>query len=234
MLKASNTNIKDNILHIQQCIVGAAERVGRDPCEVTLVAVSKTVSPALIQEAFDAGMRAFGENKVQEAQNKIQALANAPLIPSPTWHLVGHLQTNKAKIAAELFNMIQSVDSVKLAETLSQHAQKNLPILLQVNISEEPSKSGFSTKEISSAIGHIGNLPKLQIRGLMTIAPPTDNFEECRPFFKKLRLLRDSLGLEHLSMGMTNDFEIAIEEGATLLRIGRAIFGERKEPYHAY
>jgi pyridoxal phosphate enzyme (YggS family) len=143
--------------------------------------------------------------------------------------MVGHLQTNKAKTAIELFDMIQSVDSIRLAEVLSRHAQHRIPILLEVNVSGEASKFGLPPAEVSSAVEEIARLPHLEIRGLMTIAPLTDNPEEVRPIFKRLRLLRDSLGLEHLSMGMTDDFEVAIEEGATMVRIGRAIFGERRE-----
>jgi pyridoxal phosphate enzyme (YggS family) len=144
-----------------------------------------------------------------------------------TWHMVGHLQTNKAKLAVGLFDMIQSIDSVKLAEAISRHAKRNIPILIQVNVAEEASKSGFSLDKVSSAVKEIARLPRLEIKGLMTIAPLTSDPEEVRPVFKQLRLLRDSLGLEHLSMGMTDDFEVAIEEGATIVRIGRAIFGER-------
>jgi pyridoxal phosphate enzyme (YggS family) len=142
--------------------------------------------------------------------------------------MIGHLQTNKAATAVELFPIIHSVDSIRLAEALSRHAQQNISTLLQVNISGETSKSGFFPSEVSLAAEQIAGLPHLDIKGLMTIAPFTDNPEEVRPVFRQLRLLRDSLGLEHLSMGMTDDFEIAIEEGATILRIGRAIFGERK------
>lgn len=218
-------DIRGNIIELERRIASAAQRANRSPDEITLVVVTKTIEPSLIQKAFEAGIRHFGENRVQEAKSKIERLSN--LDSSPTWHMIGHLQTNKAKTAIELFHMIQSVDSVRLAETLSGHAQYNIPILLQVNVSEETSKGGFSSAEVSSALEQIARLPHLEVKGLMTIAPLTDNPEEVRPVFQQLRLLRDSLGLEHLSMGMTDDFEVAVEEGATILRIGRAIFNER-------
>jgi pyridoxal phosphate enzyme (YggS family) len=142
--------------------------------------------------------------------------------------MVGHLQTNKAKVAIEIFNIIHSVDSIRLAEVLSRRTQKALPILLEVNLSGEASKSGFSLAEVEPALKAIAHLPQLEIRGLMTIAPMVADAEQVRPIFKKLRSLRDSFSLEQLSMGMTDDFEVAIEEGATLVRIGRAIFGQRE------
>jgi len=221
-----SVDIGSNIHELEKRIARAAERASRSSAEITIVGVAKTIEPWLIQQAFEAGMRHFGENRVQEAKDKIERLST--LRPPPTWHMVGHLQTNKAKTAIELFDMIQSVDSVRLAEVLSRHAQHRIPILLEVNVSGEASKFGLPPAEVSSAVEEISRLPHLEIRGLMTIAPLTDNPEEVRPIFKRLRLLRDSLGLEHLSMGMTDDFEVAIEEGATMVRIGRAIFGERK------
>ena len=220
-------DIERNIRDLERRIAKAAERADRSPAEITLVVVTKTIEPSLIQQAFEAGIRHFGENRVQEASRKIEQLSN--LEPLPAWHMVGHLQTNKASTATELFHMIQSVDSIRLAEALSRHTQHNISTLLQVNISGEASKSGFSPSEVSSAAEQIAGLPYLEIKGLMTIAPLTDNPEEVRPVFRQLRLLRDSLGLEHLSMGMTDDFEVAIEEGATIVRIGRAVFGERRE-----
>ena len=142
--------------------------------------------------------------------------------------MVGHLQSNKARTAAELFDIIHSVDSVRLAGILSQRAEQTLPVLLEVNVSGEKSKSGFAADEIAGVVEEAKQLPNLEVTGLMTIAPLTANPEEVRPVFRKLRELRDSLGLEHLSMGMTDDFEVAVEEGATMLRIGRAIFGDRR------
>ncbi|MGB3128402.1 MAG: YggS family pyridoxal phosphate-dependent enzyme, partial [Dehalococcoidia bacterium] len=170
-------------------------------------------------------IRNFGENRIQEAQPKIEQLAS--LRPSLIWHMVGHLQTNKAKTAMDIFDIIHSVDSLRLAETLSQHSQSKLPVLIEVNVSGEATKSGFLLPEVDEAVKRIGRLPNIEVEGLMTIAPWGSDAEEVRPIFRQLRQLREALGLRHLSMGMTDDFEVAIEEGATLVRIGRAIFGER-------
>ena len=172
-------------------------------------------------------MRDFGESRIQEAGEKIPSLSR--LCPGSVWHLVGHLQTNKAKPAAGLFHMIHSVDSIKVAEALSQHAAADIPVLVQVNVAGEASKHGFSLPDTIPALERIARLPHLRIKGLMTIAPYVDDAEEVRPVFHQLRLMRDALGLEHLSMGMSDDFEVAIEEGATLVRIGRAIFGRRED-----
>jgi pyridoxal phosphate enzyme (YggS family) len=192
---------------------------------VTLVAVTKTVDAAAIEAAFNAGVRDFGESRIQEAKPKIEQLHK--LKPGIVWHMVGHLQTNKAKTAADIFDIIHSIDSFKLAETLNDCSPKRLPILIQVNVSAEASKGGFALSEVNEAIRQIGRLPNIDIQGLMTIAPWVNNAEEVRPIFRQMRQLRDALGLRHLSMGMSDDFEVAIEEGATLVRIGRAIFGER-------
>jgi pyridoxal phosphate enzyme (YggS family) len=220
------TDIEANIKEVQKRIAQACERAGRSPGEVTLVAVTKTVAPSAIEAAFQVGIRHFGENRIQEAEAKLGQLQN--LNPRPTWHMVGHLQTNKAKTALELFDIIHSVDSIKLAEVLSRRAERKVPILLEVNIASEESKFGFAEEGLASAIKQISLLPNLEIKGLMTIAPLVEDQEEVRPVFRRLRQLRDSLGLEHLSMGMTDDFEVAIEEGATMVRIGRAIFGPRQ------
>ncbi|MCL0092122.1 YggS family pyridoxal phosphate-dependent enzyme [Dehalococcoidia bacterium] len=219
-------DIERNIQEVTRRIALACKRAGRSPEEVTLVAVTKTIGPAAIRAAFQAGLRHFGENRVQEAKPKLGELEN--IRTQCTWHMVGHLQTNKAKTAGALFDIIQSVDSVRLAEFLSRHAQKTIPILLEVNIAGEASKSGFSTGEVFSAMKEIGRMPNLEIKGLMTIAPLASDPEEVRPVFRLLRELRNSMGLDHLSMGMTDDFEVAIEEGSTMVRIGRAIFGERR------
>lgn len=218
-------NIEQNILNIERCIAGACERAGRSPDEVTLIAVTKTIGIPAIEAAFNAGIRNFGENRIQEAQPKIEQLAS--LRPSLIWHMVGHLQTNKAKTAMDIFDIIHSVDSLRLAETLSQRSQSKLPVLIEVNVSGETTKSGFLLPEADKAVKRIGRLPNIEVEGLMTIAPWGSDAEEVRPIFRRLRQLGDALGLRHLSMGMTDDFEVAIEEGATLVRIGRAIFGER-------
>ena len=215
-------DIAANVREVQRRIAQACERSRRSPGEITLVVVTKVVEASAIRAAFDCGIRDFGENRVQEAEDKIGQLSD--LKPNVTWHMVGHLQSNKAKTAVELFDIIHSVDSVRLAEILNQRAEKTLPVLLQVNVSEEATKSGFAVNEIAAAVEEIKQLPNLKVTGLMTIAPLVAEPEEVRPVFRKLRKLRDSLGLEHLSMGMTDDFEVAIEEGATILRIGRAIF----------
>jgi hypothetical protein len=215
--------ITEKIAHVRQRVERAAERVGRPPTDITVVAVSKGFPPSAIDEVVVAGIADVGENRVQEASAKIDALRGLPV----TWHLVGHLQTNKAKTALELFDIIHSVDSLHLAEVLSHRAQAPLSVLLEVNVTGEASKFGFSTDEVVAAAGAIARLPRLDLRGLMTVAPFVDDPETVRPVFRELRRLRDALGLRELSMGMTDDFEIAIEEGATLVRIGRAIFGER-------
>jgi pyridoxal phosphate enzyme (YggS family) len=202
---------------------------------VTLVAVTKTVPVEVIREAIALGHRAFGENRVQEAVPKIDELSFEA--PDIRWHLVGHLQTNKAKLAAERFSMVESVDSVRLASRLDAHAAslgRRLPALLEVNIAGEQSKWGFCPQEVGTAATEISQLPHLNIRGLMTVAPMVSHAEDVRWVFRALRQLRDglrertpSLQLPELSMGMSHDFEVALEEGATIVRIGRALFGER-------
>jgi PLP dependent protein len=191
-----------------------------------LIAVTKTISPELIVKAFNLGVRNFGENRVQEAEKKINLLAC--LHPQPVWHMIGHLQSNKVKPALALFNTIQGVDSVELAETISRRAVEKVSIFLEVNVAGELTKSGFSLNTIGPAIDAIRKLPNIEVKGLMTVAPPVDNAELVRPVFLKLRQLKDEFHMEHLSMGMTDDFEVAIEEGSTMIRIGRGIFGERR------
>ena len=217
-----SADIEQNVHEVQRRIARAATKAGRSPADLTVIGVTKTVDPLLIQQAFQAGIRHFGESRIQEAKDKIAQLS--VLQPRPIWHMVGHLQINKAKTAVGLFDIIHSVDSIRLAEAISEHAQQAIPILIQVNVSGEASKYGFAPNEVRSTIEQASHLPHLEIMGLMTIAPYTDNPEDIRPIFRQLRILRDSLGLEHLSMGMTDDFAVAIEEGATMVRIGRAIF----------
>lgn len=218
--------IEQNVRELERRIAGACERAGRSPDEVTLVAVTKTIDVPAIEAAFNAGIRNFGENRVQEAKPKIEQLES--LRAQLTWHMVGHLQTNKAKTAVDIFDIIHSVDSLRLAEALSRHSQKRLPVLIEVNVAAEATKGGFGLPEVDEAIRQIGRLPNIEIEGLMTLAPWVSDAEEVRPVFRRLRQLGDALGLRHISMGMTDDFEVAIEEGATLVRIGRAIFGERR------
>ncbi len=220
------TTVAERLALVRERVARAAERAGRSPAEVTIVAVSKSFPAAAIAEAAAAGIAHIGENRVQEAAAKIPSLRHLPV----TWHLVGHLQTNKAKTAIDLFDIIHSVDSLRLAEVLSHRAERALPVLLEVNVVGEPGKFGFSPQQALQAAEAIARLPRLEVRGLMTVAPLVSDPEEVRPVFRDLRRLRDALGLAELSMGMTDDFEVAIEEGATLVRIGRAIFGERQTP----
>jgi len=216
--------IERNIQEIKKRIASAAERAGRSPDEITIVAVTKGVEPCDIRIAVEAGVRHIGENRVQDAKTKTECLS--ALEPRPTWHMVGRLQTNKVKTAVEIFDIIHSMDSVRLADAISKRAQNIYPVLLQVNISGEEQKTGFSMTDLPKAAEEVARLPNLEVKGLMTIAPFVRDSEEVRPIFRKLQQLRNSLGLEHLSMGMSDDFEIAVEEGATLVRIGRAIFEE--------
>ncbi|MCK4362358.1 MAG: YggS family pyridoxal phosphate-dependent enzyme [Dehalococcoidia bacterium] len=218
-------DIARNLHDVEHRIAQAAQRAGRSPAEITIVAVTKGLTAQAIEAALEAGIRHIGENRVQEAREKIARLSN--LQPCPTWHMVGHLQTNKVKTAVEIFDIIHSIDSLRLAEALSGRARNTVSVLLQVNISGEEPKSGFSQAELHKAAEDVARLPMLEVKGLMTIAPLVSDPEEVRPIFRRLRELRDSLGLEHLSMGMSDDFEVAVGEGATMVRIGRAIFGER-------
>lgn len=217
--------VAEKIAQVRQRIAAACDRAGRVPDNVTLVGVSKGFPAEAAVQAIEADLEDLGENRVQEAAGKIDALSI--LGYRPRWHLVGHLQTNKAKTAAALFAIIQSVDSVRLAQELSRRARKLVPILLEVNVAQEASKFGFAPQEVAAAAGAITSLPNLDLRGLMTVAPQTDEPEDVRPVFRELRELRDTVGLRELSMGMTDDFEVAVEEGATIVRVGRAIFGPR-------
>ena len=226
-VRIEGVDIEANIGEVQRRIARACERSRRSPDGITLVAITKGVEVPAIRTAFNLGIRDFGENRVQEAEGKIVQLAD--LKPDVTWHMVGHLQSNKVKTAAELFDIIHSVDSVRLAEILSRRVEKPLLVLLEVNVSGEATKGGFSVGETEAAVKEIKQLTNLKTVGLMTVAPFVTDPEAVRPVFRKLRELRDFLGLEHLSMGMTDDFEVAVEEGATMLRIGRAIFGERRQ-----
>lgn len=212
---------------VRQRIADACARSGRSPEEVTLVAVTKGFSPNAVREAWAAGVQHFGENRVQEAQAKLPQLAD--LTPRPVWHMVGHLQTNKVKTAVNLFDIIQSVDSLHLAEEISRRAppSERVPVLLEVNVSGEASKYGFTPQELRARVEAIRALPGLDVRGLMTVAPMAEDPGDVRPVFQRLRELNERLRLPELSMGMTDDFEVAVEEGATIVRIGRAIFGER-------
>jgi pyridoxal phosphate enzyme (YggS family) len=221
----------ENLNSIQQRIAAACARVGRDVNDVMLLAVSKTHPPETIRAAVECGQLHFGENKIQEAKAKI------PLCPGKArWQFIGHLQSNKVRDAVELFEMIQGVDSLSIAKEISKRAEqagKTMPILLEVNVAGEGSKFGYKPEQLHAELNELNALPKIEIHGLMAIPPYTPVPEKARPYFQKLRELKlqceQILGapLPHLSMGMSGDFEVAIEEGATLVRIGTALFGER-------
>lgn len=221
-----------NFEQVHRRIVQACARADRDPSEVAVLAVSKGHGPEAVREAVDLGQTLFGENKVQEAKSKI------PLCPSQArWHMIGHLQTNKCRDAAQLFEMIHSIDSLRLARELDNHlerAARTMPVLLEINVAGESSKSGYDPNLVMEELAEINALPRLEIHGLMTLAPWTRDPEKARPVFRKLRELKatieDRLGapLPHLSMGMSGDFEIAVEEGATLVRLGTCLFGQRR------
>ena len=216
--------IRQNIEAVDRRIRDACVRAGRPREEVTLVAVTKTFPASDVDHAIASGITAVGENRVQEARDKGPLVAGAV-----RWHLIGHLQSNKAKDAVRLFDMVQSVDSADLASRLGRAAEaagKQLPVLLQVNVGEESQKSGASRADVASIAAAIRSIPSLELAGLMAI-PPAGEAEAMRPYFRTLRAMRDDLGLAALSMGMTDDFEVAIEEGATIVRVGRAIFGSR-------
>lgn len=226
-------DIAANISTIRQRIVAAAARSQRTPDSIKLLAVTKTVSPLSIGKAIEAGIYMFGENYVQEAKEKIAAIEK-----SVQWHMIGHLQTNKAKYAVKLFDYIHSVDRIDLARELDKKARltgRKINILIEVNVSGEKTKDGIPADEAVNLIKNISPSENLSVRGLMTMAPFLANPEDARPYFSALRNLRDNITregitgihMEELSMGMTDDFEVAIEEGATIVRIGRAIFGKR-------
>ena len=223
--------IKDNIKNLKTRIEIAATQADRNPDEVTIVAVAKTVPISSIEEAIDCGIRIIGENRVQEASQKFSAIGNRV-----DWHMVGHLQTNKAKTALKIFSMIQSLDSPRLAQEIEKRATTQIDCLIEVNTSKEPSKFGMSPDRLFDFYETIKNSQEINVLGLMTIGPgwAIQDAEASRPCFRLLRDLRDELSQEFdrpfpiLSMGMTSDFEVAIEEGSNMIRIGTAIFGMRK------
>jgi pyridoxal phosphate enzyme (YggS family) len=220
----------ERLKRVQERIEAAAIRSGRPASAVTLVAVSKTMPAEAIREAVAAGVRILGENRVQEAREKIARLPGLA-----EWHLIGHLQTNKAKLAVSLFSRVHSLDSIRLAGELDRYAEeagKRLPCFVEVNVGEEAQKSGADEGEVRALLAETSRLSHIRIDGLMIVPPFVPDPEAVRPFFRRLRLLRDQLvqegfPLTELSMGMTHDFEVAIEEGATLVRIGTALFGSR-------
>jgi hypothetical protein len=233
-------SIADNIALVQQRIHSSARRVGRDPNGISLMAVSKTHTSERIRKAYEAGLRVFGENRVQEFAGKAASLAD---LTGTEWHMIGHLQTNKAAKATELFHAVDSVDSVKLAERLNAAAHslgKKVAVLIEINVGGETAKSGVApdSGELEEILLAAPRLEALNFRGLMTVPPFTNDPEGARPYFRKLRELREDIdarklpqiALDVLSMGMSHDFEVAIAEGSTCVRVGTAIFGEREKP----
>jgi len=229
--------IAENITEVRERIDAAVRRAGRSPGDVALMAVTKTHPPERIREAYDAGLRLFGENRVQEFAGKAGPLGD---LAGAEWHMIGHLQTNKAGKVAELFSAVDSVDSVKLAEKLDAAARalnRKLRVLIEVNVGGEAAKSGVApdSRELEDLLLAAPRFEALEFRGLMTVPPFRDDPEDARPFFRKLRELRDTISARRLpavstgvlSMGMSHDFEVAIEEGSTCVRVGTAIFGER-------
>lgn len=225
----------ERLAHVRAQIEAASLKCGRLPHEVTLIAISKTHPAALIRTAIGLGATDIGENRVQEAEQKINEVGRS----AARWHLVGHLQANKARRAVQLFDVIHSLDSLELARRLDrlcdEEGRENLQVLVQVDLGHEETKSGIDEGELTELVAELKSLGRLQLVGLMTLPPFFDDAEQARPFFRRLRELRDELdaqgafgdGKGELSMGMTNDFEVAIEEGATMVRIGTAIFGQR-------
>lgn len=228
-------SITENLAVIRTAILNAAERAGRSPSDVKLLAVSKNHPSTLLKEAADAGIHAFGENRVQEAESKISDLGD-----TIEWHLIGHLQKNKVRKAVQLFDMVHSVDSIELAERMetacNDVGRERLPVLIQVDLAGEESKSGIAEEDILGLVSFLKSCKRLDLKGLMLLPPYFEDPEETRPYFKRLCAIRDDLvskeifanGETHLSMGMSHDFEVAIEEGATIVRVGTAIFGDRK------
>ena len=220
--------IHENLVHISSRIAEAATRSGRDASEIKLVAVSKTQPPGKLREAINAGIRIFGENKVQEAEWKIEEIGR----DAAEWHLIGHLQSNKVRKAVQLFDVIHSVDSIDIARRLEricgEEGREKLSILIQVDLAGEATKSGMPEPDLPELVGYLRGCEHLSLDGLMALPPFFDDPEATRPFFGRLRKLRDELiPAGHLSMGMSHDFEVAIEEGATIVRVGTALFGER-------
>ena len=225
--------LQDNLIQVEHNIEEACRRAGRDRSEVTLIAVSKTKPVETLQEAYDLGVRVFGENKVQEMEDKYESLPR-----DIQWHLIGHLQRNKVKYIIDKAVLIHSVDSLRLAQTIEKEAEKHdltAHILIEVNVAREESKFGIFPEDLENLVDKIAKLPHIQVDGLMTIAPFVPDTEENRPVFRELRKLSvdisakkvDNVNMSVLSMGMTNDYQVAIEEGATMVRVGTGIFGAR-------
>jgi pyridoxal phosphate enzyme (YggS family) len=218
------SRLAERLQRLRLLIAGACLRSGRSAESVTIVAVTKGVPATVVREAIAAGLTDIGENRVQEAEQKRAALAD---LEGLRWHMIGHLQSNKVKTALNLFDIIHSVDSIHLAEAISRRALEPVPVFLEVNVSGESTKHGVTLDELSAVHAAIAALPNVYVRGLMTVAPLSADPQAARPVFRRLRQEATALALPDLSMGMSDDFEVAVEEGATHVRIGRAIFGER-------
>ena len=224
MVTEHTSQIAQNLLGIQMRVIEAAVRAKRDPFEVTIIGVTKTATAKGVIDAFIAGLENFGENRVQVLKEKLPGMLN--IKNRSKWHMIGTLQKNKINKVLSLFDCIHSIDSTDLAQAINKRAEKPIDVFIEVNVSGEKSKSGCSIDAVKDIVVEVQKLPNLKLLGLMTIAPESHIAEDSRPYFKRLKELNDSLNLKSLSMGMTNDFEVAVEEGATHLRIGRAIFGE--------
>lgn len=227
-------DIQRNIMGIKEKIIRAAKRSRRNPDDIQLVAVTKNVSPEIMEKAISAGIKVFGENRVQEAVSKYNKIHG-----DVDWHMIGHLQSNKAKVAVELFSLIHSLDSIKLAKEIDKRAgriEKVMDVLVQVNIGREKTKFGINPEDVEEFVRNIASLSNISIRGLMAIAPYSDNPENVRKYFREMKRIFDyikslkitNVNMEILSMGMTGDFEVAIEEGSNMVRIGTGIFGKRE------
>ena len=220
-------SLERRVAEVRERIVAAAERSGRSANDVTLIAVTKTWPAETVAEALGAGLVNFGENRVQEGVAKAESVAQLAPEAAPTWHLIGHLQTNKVRAALGCFAKLHSVDSERLLLAISTAATKPVPLLIEVNVSNEATKDGIAVAELPGLLAFAAGLPNLDVRGLMTVAPHVPNPNDARPVFRELRGLAEHHGLKDLSMGMTNDYEVAIEEGSTCVRVGRALFGDR-------
>jgi pyridoxal phosphate enzyme (YggS family) len=218
--------LEERLEHVRGRVRQAARRAGRDPEEITLIAVTKVFPAEVIRDAYALGLRHFGENYVQEFERKLPELAG---LAEARFHLIGHLQSNKAKRAAEIFHSIQTVDSARLARRLDETG-KQLEVMLEVKLSPEGSKTGADPEELGALIEAVRCCGNLRLTGLMTMPPWTEEAEPSRPYFRRLRQLAGLHGLAQLSMGMSHDFEVAIEEGATHIRVGTALFGSRRKP----
>lgn len=218
-------SISKNISGLRGRIARACERTGRDGSAVKIIAVTKNFPQQAIRDALSCGLTDFAENRVQEATAKLKQLADCR--PAFKLHFIGHLQSNKVRDALEIADIIHSVDTISLACSINERAARKVPVLIQVNLAGEESKYGFAGDELDSALRSIRALPNLEVLGLMTVAPQVPDAQELRPLFARLKMLNQAYGFSELSMGMSDDFEVAVEQGSTMVRIGRAIFGER-------